>query len=504
MLKEIGAGIMLGIFAGLLWLGYNLYPLLFVLGLFFLFYKIFDLRGGLKQRFVPLNTENSKQKTVVTFSDIGGQGYAKRELLEALDFIREPEKINMMGIRPLKGVLLVGPPGTGKTLLAKAAASYTHSAFIAAAGSEFIEMYAGVGAQRVRQIFQQAQNAARRNTKKSAIIFIDEIDILGASRGRSNASHLEHEQTLNQLLVEMDGLSIDDQASILLIGATNRPDLLDNALLRPGRFDRIVQVELPDLEGRLQILKLHTRNKPLAEGVQLQKIAAETFGFSGAHLENLANEAAIAALRENSKILQRKHFSESLDKVIMGEKLDRRPGKEECHRIAVHEMGHALISEFFRPKSVSTITIIPRGKAMGYVRQKPKEDSYIYTKEYLETQIAILLGGAVSEEEFFGSRSTGAVNDFQQAVELAKKIIKSGMSSLGIVSVKDLPDGILHECLKEILQAQEENVRAIIIKHLEILQKAADYLVEKERIEGKYLRDLLRTEKKDAFKKEAI
>lgn len=503
MLKEIGAGVVLGVFAGLLWLGYNVYPLLFVLGLFFLFYKIFDIKGGLKQ-FAPLNVHDSKLKTAVTFSDIGGQNYAKRELLEALDFIREPEKINSMGIRPLKGILLVGPPGTGKTLLAKAAASYTHSAFIAAAGSEFIEMYAGVGAQRVRQIFQQAKSAARKKIKKSAIIFIDEIDILGASRGRSSTSHLEHEQTLNQLLVEMDGLSFDDQICTLLIGATNRPDLLDSALLRPGRFDRIVQVELPDLEGRLQILKLHTRNKPLAEDVQLPKIAAETFGFSGAHLESLANEAAIAALRENSKILQKKHFLESLDKVIMGEKLDRRPGKDECRRIAIHEMGHALISEFLRPNSVSTITIIPRGKAMGYVRQKPEEDSYIYTKEYLEGQIAVLLGGAVSEEEFLGSRSTGAVNDFQQAVELAKKIIKSGMSSLGIVSVKDLPDGTLHEGLKEILQAQEDKVKTIIKNHTNVLQKTAGYLVEKERIEGKYLRNLLRTEKKNAYKKEAI
>jgi cell division protease FtsH len=503
MFKEIGAGVVLGVIAGLLWLGYNVYPVLFALGLFFLLYKIFDSKGGIKQ-FAPLNVHDSKSRTGINFSDIGGQNSAKRELLEALDFIREPEKIDLMGIRPLKGILLVGPPGTGKTLLAKAAASHTNSAFISAAGSEFIEMYAGVGAQRVRQIFQQAKNAARKKAKKSAIIFIDEIDILGASRGRSSSSHLEHEQTLNQLLVEMDGLSLDDQICILLIGATNRPDLLDSALLRPGRFDRIVQVELPDFEGRLQILKLHTRNKPLATDVQLRKIAADTFGFSGAHLESLANEAAIAALREKSKILQKKHFCESLDKVIMGEKLDRRPGKDECQRIAIHEIGHALISEHLRPGSVSTITIIPRGKAMGYVRQTPEEDSYIYTKEYLEGQIAVLLGGAISEEELLGSRSTGAANDFQQAVELAKKIIKSGMSSLGIVSIKDLPGGTLHEGLKEILKVQEESVRNIIIKYKNLIKKAACYLVEKERIEGKYLRSLLGTGKKDEFKKEAI
>ena len=296
MLKEIGAGVVLGVIAGLFWLGYNVYPVLFALGLFFLLYKIFDSKGGIKQ-FAPLNVHDSKSRTGINFSDIGGQNSAKRELLEALDFIREPEKIDLMGIRPLKGILLVGPPGTGKTLLAKAAASHTNSAFISAAGSEFIEMYAGVGAQRVRQIFQQAKNAARKKAKKSAIIFIDEIDILG--QGRSSSSHLEHEQTLNQLLVEMDGLSLDDQICILLIGATNRPDLLDSALLRPGRFDRIVQVELPDFEGRLQILKLHTRNKPLATDVQLRKIAADTLVFRGPFGKH--NEAAIAALREKSK-----------------------------------------------------------------------------------------------------------------------------------------------------------------------------------------------------------
>ncbi|NLJ56986.1 MAG: AAA family ATPase [Firmicutes bacterium] len=503
MLKEIVAGVVLGLIAGLLWLGYNVFPFVFALGLLFFLYKTFESRGGIKQ-FAPLNVHDSKAGTGIGFSDIGGQNSAKRELLEALDFIREPEKINLMGIRPLKGILLVGPPGTGKTLLAKAAASHTNSAFISAAGSEFIEMYAGVGAQRVRQIFEQAKSGARKKTKKSAIIFIDEIDILGASRGRGSTSHLEHEQTLNQLLVEMDGLSLDGKICILLIGATNRPDLLDDALLRPGRFDRIVQVELPDFEGRLQILKLHTRNKPLAEDVQLRKVAADTFGFSGAHLESLANEAAIAALREKSKFIHKKHFCESLDKVIMGEKLDRRPGKDECRRIAIHEIGHALISEHFRPGSVSTVTIIPRGKAMGYIRQTPAEDSYIYTKDYLEGQIAVLLGGAISEEELLGNRSTGAANDFQQAVELAKKIIKSGMSSLGIVSLKDLPGDTLHRGLQEILEGQEKKVRDIIKKYKGLVKEAAGCLVETERIGGKYLRSLLGTEKKDEFKKEAI
>lgn len=502
MLKEVGIGVALGIITGLLWLGFNIYPALFLLGIFFLLFKVMDTKGSLKE-FTPLKSSNNKANANISFEDIGGQNSAKKELLEALDFLKIPEKIKLLGIRPLKGILLVGPPGTGKTLLAKAAASYTDSAFIPAAGSEFIEMYAGVGAQRVRQLFYQARSLAQKKNKMSAIIFIDEIEILGSQRG-SHSSHLEYDQTLNQLLVEMDGLNYDDQIRILLIGATNRPDLLDSALLRPGRFDRIVQVDLPDLEGRLQILKLHTRNKPLARDVQLKKIAAETFGFSGAHLESLANEAAIAALREKCTCVGTKHFIEAIDKVIMGEKLDKRPDPEECRRIAIHEIGHALVSETLKPFSVSTITIIPRGKAMGYTRQKPEKDSYIYTKEYLEGQIAILLGGAVSEEELLGSRSTGAENDFKQAIELGKKIINSGMSSLGIVSVKDLPNGVLYKHLKEILNNQEEKVRCLIKECKAIIEEVTVYLIEKERISGDYLRELLKKEKANAFKQKIV
>lgn len=489
MIKEIGAGLGLGIIAGLFVLGFNMYPLLLLVGLFFLLTRVVDARGSLKQ-FVPVN--NTGTNTRISFDDIGGQNSAKRELLEALEFLKVPEKMYLLGIRPLKGILLSGPPGTGKTLLAKAAAYYTDSVFLSAAGSEFIEMYAGVGAQRIRQLFKQARDQGKKSNKKSAIIFIDEIDILGAKRGNGSSSHLEHEQTLNQLLVEMDGLGQDDEIRILLIGATNRSDLLDNALLRPGRFDRIVQVDLPDLEGRLQVLKLHTRNKPLADDVILQNIAQETFGFSGAHLESLANEAAISALREKKKVLEKKHFSEAIDKVIMGEKMDRCPDKEEFWRIAVHETGHAVVSECIRSCSVSTITIIPRGKAMGYIRQTPSRDTYISTREEIEEQIAILLGGAISEEEILGSRSTGAAGDFQQAIELAKKIISAGMSSLGVVSTADLPVGVLHESLKEILNNQEQRVRNIILTYRSIIENVAHYLLEKEKISGAYLRNILK------------
>ena len=488
MIKEIGAGLALGVLAGLFAMGFNVYPFLLLIGLFFLLTRVVDIKGN--KQFVPVS--NSKANMGISFDDIGGQNTAKRELLEALDFLKVPEKMSSLGIRPLKGILLVGPPGTGKTLLAKAAAYYTDSLFLSAAGSEFIEMYAGVGAQRIRQLFNQARNSGKKSNKKSAIIFIDEIDILGAKRGSGSSSHLEHEQTLNQLLVEMDGLSFNDEIKILLIGATNRADLLDNALLRPGRFDRIVQVELPDQEGRLQILQLHTRNKPLADDVCLENIARETFGFSGAHLESLANEAAIIALREKKKFLENRHFSEAIDKVIMGEKIDRRPDKEEFWRIAVHETGHAVVSECIRSCSVSTITIIPRGKAMGYIRQTPSKDSYISTREDIEEQIAILLGGAISEEEILGGRSTGAAGDFQQAVELAKKIISAGMSSLGIVSVADLPSGVLYDSLKEILNAQEQRVRSIIRKYRSMIENVARYLLEKEKISGAYLRNILK------------
>jgi len=490
MIKEIGLGSTLGVVIALLWAGINVYPVLLLLGLGFLLYKVMEMKGGVKS-FQPLNSYNNSS---ISFEDIGGQNPAKRQLREALDFVKFPQKIDSMGIRPLKGILLVGPPGTGKTLLAKAAASYTDSVFFSAAGSEFIEMYAGVGAQRIRKIFKKARESAKKKGKNSAIVFIDEIEILGTKRG-NNSSHMEYEQTLNQFLVELDGIATDDEVRVLVVGATNRPDLLDDAVLRPGRFDRIVQVDLPDFDSRLHILKIHTKNKPLEEDVNLDEIAKETFSFSGAHLESVANEAAIHAFRDASAKLKRKHFYEAIDKVIMGEKLERRPDKEEALRVAIHETGHAVVSETISPSSVSTVTIMPRGKAMGYMRQVPEKESYLYTKEKLEGQIAVLIGGALSEEEILGDRSTGAANDFQQAVELAKKIVASGMSSLGIISINDLPSGTLHKHLQEIISDQEEFVRELITKYRDMIEHVANYLLDRERISGQYLRELISKEK---------
>lgn len=490
MIREIGIGAAAALFGVLAWQGVNVAPIIFFVGLFGLLYFFAGTRNGSKNFAV---VETQKSPGLLKFEQIGGQGTAKKELLEALDFIRHPERVASMGIRPLKGILLVGPPGTGKTLLAKAAAAYTDSVFLTASGSEFIEMYAGVGAQRVRQIFSKARSMALKEKKKSAIIFIDEIEILGGKRG-SHSSHHEYDQTLNQLLVEMDGMTVDERVRTLLIGATNRADMLDGALIRPGRFDRTVQVDLPDLKARIEIMKLHAENKPLAENVDLEKVARETFGFSGAHLESVCNEAAIMAMREKQQTITNKHFTDAIDKVILGEKLERKPDQEELGRVAVHEIGHALISELIRPGSVSTITTTPRGKALGYMRQSPQKDSYLYTLQYLEGQIAIMVGGAAAEEIVLGNRSTGASNDFQQAVETAKRIITSGMSSLGVVSLEDLPGAILHKEIQHIIVTQEQNVRQHLGTRKELITELSEILVHEEKVSGEFLRCRLEDE----------
>ncbi|MBE3583063.1 MAG: AAA family ATPase [Limnochordaceae bacterium] len=427
---------------------------------------------------------------LVRFESIGGQETAKRELREALEFIKESERARHLGIRPLKGILLVGPPGTGKTMLAKAAATYTRSVFLAASGSEFVEMYAGVGAQRVRQIFAEARQAARQAQRPSAIIFLDELEVLGGQRGR-HTSHLEYDQTLNQLLVEMDGIRTDDSVRLLVIGATNRPDLLDQALLRPGRFDRVVRVDLPDRAGRLRILEIHTAGKPLDQDVDLEEIARETFGFSGAHLESVVNEAAIFALRAGRTSIGRADFFEAMEKVMMGEKLDRCPSAQEKRRIAVHELGHALISELVRPDSVAAVTITSRGQALGYTRQAPQDDQYLWTRRELEGQIAVCLGGSCAEQALLGERSTGAAGDFDQASEYAKKLVWGGMSPLGLVSKELLPAERLSAAISQVLEQVEEQVRKTIAGYLPFLQQQTGVLLEEERISGEVFRDRL-------------
>lgn len=426
----------------------------------------------------------------LSFDDIGGQNTAKQELKEALDFIRSEQTAAQLGIRPLKGILLCGPPGTGKTLLAKAAACYTDAAFLTTNGSEFIEMYAGVGAQRVRDLFRKAERLSKEQGKSRAIIFIDEIDVLGAKRGQ-NAGHMEYDQTLNQLLVEMDGLQGNTQTNVLLIGATNRADLLDTALTRPGRFDRIVRVDLPDREARQRILELHTRTKPLAGEVDLLQIASETAGFSGAHLESLANEAAILAWRRGQTEVTQRDFTESIDKVVLGEQHDRRPSREELRRIALHELGHALAAEAVRSGSVSKLSILSRGGALGYMRQQPELDTYLETEESLSAQLVIALAGGVAEEIFVGSRSTGATGDYAHANAVALRMVAAGMSELGIVDERLVPKSELHMAVQSMLKAAELRARAVLTEHEASMHRILEALLAEEKMSGEYFRALL-------------
>lgn len=424
------------------------------------------------------------QRQALSFSDIGGQQVAVRELVEALEFIKNEQSAVKMGIRPLRGILLAGPPGTGKTLLARAAASYTRAVFLAAAGSDFIEMYAGVGAKRVRDLFASARSAAAAQGSRTAVVFIDEIDVVGAVRGR-HASHMEYDQTLNQLLVEMDGLTASaDEVRVLVMAATNRADLLDPALLRPGRFDRTVSVDLPDARGRLEILKIHTATKPVADGVDLEKVAHEAYGFSGAHLESLANEAAILALRDGRSTITADDFSDAIEKVIMGERVERRPDEEQMTRVAVHELGHAVVSEVLSPGSVASITVAGRGKALGYVRHSPRSDSALETRGEIEQRICMLVAGAVSERLILGQGSTGASQDIEQALDAARLMAKCGLSDAGIVSQEDMPKEQYHDIIAGLVRAGQERATSIISARRDQVVELAAFLCREERMDG--------------------
>ena len=488
VLKEIGLGVGLAMLIFLVVSGQDITPVIILILAVGALVYIVRFRGLNTKIF---NTTSSARRPEICFDDIGGQNSAINELKEALDFIKNQDKILKLGIRPLKGILLTGPPGTGKTLLAKAAAGYTDSVFIACSGSEFIEMYAGVGAQRVRQLFKTARDACQKQKKDSALIFIDEIDILGGIRGQ-NTSHHEYDQTLNQLLVEMDGLKVNAKVRVLVVAATNRVDMLDPALLRPGRFDRVVKVDLPDKQGRLEILRLHCRNKPLANDISLEEIAKETFTFSGAHLESLANEGAILAMREGCKQIKHRHLHEAIDKVMMGEKLDRRPSRQELERVAVHEVGHALVSEQNRPGSVSTLTITPRGQALGYMRQVPEDVAYLHTRDYLESQIRVLLAGSLAEEVVLGNRSTGAANDFEQALETAAQIIRSGMSELGVVDPDILPPDLRYQVVTDIISEQEKAIKEFLTRMHGVIKQVVNTLLAEEKIYGEQFRMMMR------------
>ncbi len=484
MKKEMILGAALGGLLFLIYIGVNVLPVLAGLGLMYMLFTTTNLRS-MGKGFATVSAHGTSTVPQIKFDDIGGQSTAKQELLEALDFLRRGDQIKALGIRPLKGILLIGPPGTGKTLLAKAAATYTDSVFMAASGSDFVEMYAGVGAQRVRKLFEQARDTARKEKRGSAIVFVDEFEVLGARRG-SNSSHMEYDQTLNALLVEMDGLTQDEDVRVLVMAATNRVDMLDPAITRPGRFDRIVKVDLPDKEGRAAILRLHVRNKPMAPDVDIDKIAQETFGFSGAHLESVTNEAAILALRDDSRLIALHHLREAVEKVMLGEKLDRRVAHEELQRVAIHEIGHALISEAVRPGSVASITITPRGNALGYMRQAPQDDQYLHTKRQISGQIRVCLAGAVAEQLLLGEKSTGASGDYSEALRLAKRVVEGGLSDLGIVDPEVAKNAINDQV--SIILKEEEAVNGLLDEKHGLISRLADHLLSHERISGEDFR----------------
>ncbi len=372
----------------------------------------------------------SMQQKKVTFKDVAGVDEAKEELKEIIEFLREAQKFQKLGGRIPKGVLLVGPPGTGKTLLARAVAGEANVPFFSISGSDFVEMFVGVGASRVRDLFEQGKKNA------PCIIFIDEIDAVGRHRGAGlGGGHDEREQTLNQLLVEMDGFESND--GVILVAATNRPDVLDPALLRPGRFDRRVVVPRPDVKGREEILRVHTRKIPISDDVDLSVLARGTPGFSGADLANMVNEGALNAARQNRKMVLMYDMELAKDKVLMGaERKSMVLSDEEKRLTAFHEAGHALVAATLKNSDpLHKVTIIPRGMALGVTMQLPIDDKHTYSREYLETRLAIMMGGRAAEELFLNTMTTGAGNDIEQATELARKMVcEFGMSQLGPIT----------------------------------------------------------------------
>ena len=438
--------------------------------------------------------------TKKTFADVAGEDEEKEELKEIVDFLKAPERFRKLGARIPKGVLLVGPPGTGKTLLAKAVAGEAGVPFFSISGSDFVEMFVGVGASRVRDLFE--------NAKKNApcIIFIDEIDAVGRHRGAGlGGGHDEREQTLNQLLVEMDGFGVNE--GVIIIAATNRPDILDPALLRPGRFDRQVLVDAPDVKGREEILQVHAKGKPLASDVNLAVLAKTTVGFSGADLENLMNEAALLAARRNQMEIRMADLEESIMKVIAGpEKKSRKVTEKERRLTAFHEAGHAVVSKMLPTQDrVHQVSIIPRGRAGGYTMSLPKDDTFFNSKTEMLEEIVSLLGGRVAEQLVLGDVSTGASNDLERATKIAKSMItRYGMSDkLGprtfgdqnnevfigrdyghTVDYSDETAAMIDQEIKRIIDDCYARCEQILTDHLEELNRVANLLLEKEKIEG--------------------
>jgi cell division protease FtsH len=484
--------------------------------IFILFFFLLNQAQGGGSRVMNFGKSRAKlyndEKKRVTFDDVAGADEEKAELVEVVEFLKDPRKFAAVGARIPKGVLLVGPPGTGKTLLARAVAGEAGVPFFSISGSDFVEMFVGVGASRVRDLFE--------NAKKNApcIIFIDEIDAVGRQRGAGlGGGHDEREQTLNQLLVEMDGFAGNE--GIIIIAATNRPDILDPALLRPGRFDRQITVDRPDIKGREAVLKVHARNKPLGDDVKLDVIARGTSGFTGADLENLLNEAALLTARKNKKQINMEEIDEAIDRVIAGPaKKSRVISDEEKRLVAYHEAGHTIIGYHLKnAEMVHKVTIIPRGQAGGYTVMLPKEDRYFATKTDLLDKITGLLGGRVAEELVLGDISTGAHNDFQRATAIARSMITEyGMSNLGpmqfgrsqgqvflgrdIGHERNYSEQIAYEIdqeMRRIINECYERCRELLIKYRDQLDLIANTLLRVETLDADQIKQLIEKGKLD-------
>jgi cell division protease FtsH len=491
----------------------DLFSWIFPLVLFFgVWYFLMKRMAGQQAGFMTLGKNKAKiymqNELDVTFNDVAGVDEAKQELVEVIDFLKEPGRFTQLGGKMPKGILLVGPPGTGKTLLAKAVAGESHVPFFSMSGSEFVEMFVGLGAARVRDLFDQAKK------KAPCIIFIDELDALGKARGFGTmGGHDEREQTLNQLLVEMDGF--DPNVGVILMAATNRPEILDPALLRPGRFDRAILVDRPDKRGREEVLKVHLRKVTLARDLDTEKIAAMTPGMVGADLANLVNEAALLAVRRGKKEVTMSEFEEAVERVMAGlEKKNRLINKEERKIVAYHELGHALVAlSLPGTDPVQKISIIPRGiAALGYTMQVPTEDRFLMKRTELLNKIATLLGGRAAEEIVFGDISTGAHNDLSKATDIARSMVKEyGMSTtIGQVyfsrekrplfleagmqgggEYSEATAEMIDKEIKEIISVQYKRAVDILREKKEVMDKGAELLLEKEKIDGEDLKALM-------------
>lgn len=433
------------------------------------------------------NSNELFTKPKVTFQDVAGLEEVKDELIEVIDFINQSERYKKMGARIPKGILFYGPPGTGKTLLASAVAGETKSAFFSASGSEFVEKYVGVGAKRIRTLFEKARKEA------PSVIFIDEIDAIGAKRHLD--SNNEKDQTLNQLLVELDGFNTDQ--TVVVIAATNRLDLLDEALLRPGRFDRHMYISNPNVKAREEILKVHTKNKPLDPDISIADLARKTHGMSGAHLSNVANEAAIIAVRENRNIITINHFEQAIERVIAGLQV-KNPTilPKEREVVSYHEAGHALVGKILNTDMVQKVSIIPRGQALGYVIHMPQDDRYVLTKEELCSKMMVMLGGRAAEELIFNHLSTGAKDDLKKVTEIAMQMVcEYGMSDLGFIynepsMIRSLSDSINEEINKIIDECYKATYN-YLKEYKEELEKISTALLEKEALNSIELDELL-------------